>query len=65
VHTDLEERLEQCYDSSRRWWWTRSAPEERDIAQNLGAAAAVYLESTLLGNEIVGISRRVHTCSPR
>jgi DNA-binding transcriptional regulator LsrR (DeoR family) len=30
--------------------------DERDIAQSLGAAAATYLESTLLGHEVVGIS---------
>jgi len=56
VHTDLEERLEQCYGLIEAVVVDALSSEERDIAQNLGAAAAVYLESTLLGNEIVGIS---------
>ena len=57
VHTDLEERLEQSYGLIEAVVVVDAlSSEERDIAQNLGAAAAVYLESTLLGNEIVGIS---------
>jgi len=56
VHTDLEERLEQSYGLIEAVVVDALSSEERDIAQNLGAAAAVYLESTLLGNEIVGIS---------
>ena len=56
VHTDLEERLEQRYGLIEAVVVDALSSEERDIAQNLGAAAAVYLESTLLGNEIIGIS---------
>jgi DNA-binding transcriptional regulator LsrR (DeoR family) len=56
VHTDLEERLEQRYGLTEAVVVDALSSEERDIVQNLGAAAAVYLESTLLGNEIVGIS---------
>jgi len=56
VHTDLEERLEQRYGLIEAVVVDALSSEEHDIAQNLGAAAAVYLESTLLGNEIVGIS---------
>jgi DNA-binding transcriptional regulator LsrR (DeoR family) len=56
VHTDLEERLEQRYGLIEAVVVDALSSEERDIAQNLGACAAVYLESTLLGNEIVGIS---------
>ncbi len=56
VHTELEERLEQRYGLIEAVVVDALSSEEHDIAQNLGAAAAVYLESTLLGNEIVGIS---------
>ena len=56
VHTDLEERLEQRYGLTEAVVVDALSSDEHDIAQNLGAAAAVYLESTLLGNEIVGIS---------
>jgi DNA-binding transcriptional regulator LsrR (DeoR family) len=56
VHTDLEECLEQRYGLIEAVVVDALSSEERDIAQNLGACAAVYLESTLLGNEIVGIS---------
>jgi DNA-binding transcriptional regulator LsrR (DeoR family) len=33
-----------------------STSDERDLVQNLGAATAIYLESTLMGDEFVGIS---------
>lgn len=56
VHTDLEERLEQRYGLTEAVVVDAMSADERDIAQNLGAAAANYLESTLLGNEVVGIS---------
>lgn len=56
VHTDLEERLEQRFGLTEAVVVDTMSSDERDIAQNLGAAAASYLESTLLGNETVGIS---------
>ena len=56
VHTDLEERLEERYGLTEAVVVDALSSEEHNIAQNLAAAAAVYLESTLLGDEIVGIS---------
>jgi DNA-binding transcriptional regulator LsrR (DeoR family) len=56
VHTDLEEHLEQRYGLTEAVVVDALSSEERNVAQNLAAAAAVYLESTLLGDEIVGIS---------
>jgi DNA-binding transcriptional regulator LsrR (DeoR family) len=56
VHTDLEDGLEQRYGLTEAVVVDVMSSDERDIAQSLGAAAATYLESTLLGNEIVGIS---------
>jgi len=56
VHTDLEEHLEQRYGLTEALVVDALSSEERNVAQNLAAAAAVYLESTLLGDEIVGIS---------
>ena len=56
VHTELEDRLQQEYGLSEAVVVDALSADERDIAGNLGAAAAAYLESTLLGNESIGIS---------
>jgi DNA-binding transcriptional regulator LsrR (DeoR family) len=56
IHTDLEDLLEQRYRLTEAVVVDTLSSDERDIAQSLGAAAATYLESTLLGNEVVGIS---------
>ena len=56
VHTDLEEHLEERYGLTEAVVVDALSSEEHNVAQNLAAAAAVYLESTLLGDEIVGIS---------
>ncbi|MFC8181736.1 sugar-binding transcriptional regulator [Rhodococcus sp. NPDC057297] len=56
VHTELEEKLENRFGLAEAVVVDTMSSDERDVAQNLGAAAAGYLESTLLGNEVVGIS---------
>jgi DNA-binding transcriptional regulator LsrR (DeoR family) len=56
VHTELEDRLQQRYGITEAVVVDARSADEREIAQALGAAAALYLESTLLGNEVMGIS---------
>jgi DNA-binding transcriptional regulator LsrR (DeoR family) len=56
VHTDLEDQLEQRFALTEAVVVDTMSADERDIAQNLGAAAAAYLQSTLLGDEVLGIS---------
>jgi DNA-binding transcriptional regulator LsrR (DeoR family) len=56
VHTDLEDRLERKYGLGEAVVVEAGTADEHDIAQSLGAAAAVYLETTLIGGERVGIS---------
>ncbi|OUS88543.1 sugar-binding transcriptional regulator [Rhodococcus sp. NCIMB 12038] len=55
VHTDLEDRLEARFGLLEAVV-VDSTSDERDLVQNLGAATAIYLESTLMGDEFVGIS---------
>ena len=56
VHTGLEERLERRYGLVEAVVVEAHGDDERDVAATLGAAAAAYLESTLLGGETLGIS---------
>jgi DNA-binding transcriptional regulator LsrR (DeoR family) len=56
VHTELEDELQRQYGLTEAVVVDAMSADERDIAGDLGAAAAAYLESTLLGNETIGIS---------
>lgn len=56
VHTDLEDRLEAEFGLAEAVVVDAPSDDELEIAQNLGAAAAVYLETTLMGDEVIGIS---------
>ncbi|PSL00356.1 DNA-binding transcriptional regulator LsrR (DeoR family) [Haloactinopolyspora alba] len=55
VHTELEEKLEQRFGLLEAVVVNVSGDEETAIPA-IGAAASGYLENTLLGGEIVGIS---------
>lgn len=55
VHTDLEEALEQRYGLNEAIVVDAGGSSE-DVTQALGAATAVYLETTLTGGDTVGIS---------
>lgn len=56
VHTELEDQLQDRFGLNEAVVVDVMSTDERDIAQNLGAAAAAYLDHTLLGNEVLGIS---------
>lgn len=55
VQTELEEELEQRYQLQEAVVVNVSGDEEAVIPA-IGAAASVYLENTLMGSEVVGIS---------
>jgi DNA-binding transcriptional regulator LsrR (DeoR family) len=55
VHTDLEEALEKRYDLGEAVVVDVGGSDE-EVAAALGAAAAVYFETTLTGGDTVGIS---------
>src|SRR3954454_19266766 len=55
VHTDLEDALEQKY-GLREAVVVDVAGAETEVTPALGSALATYLEATLTGGEIVGIS---------
>ncbi|PZF86673.1 DNA-binding transcriptional regulator [Jiangella anatolica] len=55
VQTELEEQLEQRYQLQEAVVVNVSGDEEAVIPA-IGAAAAVHLENTLMGSEVVGIS---------
>ena len=54
VHTDLEEALEQRYGLGEAV--VVDVEGDDDVTRALGAAAAVYLETTLTGGDTVGLS---------
>ncbi|WP_024287363.1 sugar-binding transcriptional regulator [Cellulomonas sp. KRMCY2] len=54
VHTDLEDELEAIYGISEAV--VVDAGDDADLLRALGGAAAVYLETTLIGGDDVGIS---------
>lgn len=54
VHTDLEDELEALYGISEAV--VVDAADDQDLLRSLGAATAVYLETTLTGGDDVGIS---------
>lgn len=54
VHTDLEEALEQRYGLGEAV--VVDVEDGDDVTRALGAAAAVYLETTLTGGDTVGLS---------
>lgn len=53
VHTDLEEALEQRYGLTEA---VVVEADGEDPTRAIGSAAATYLEATLIGREVVGIS---------
>jgi DNA-binding transcriptional regulator LsrR (DeoR family) len=55
VYTDLEEQLEARYSLSEAVVVDAGGAEE-DVTLAIGAAAATYLETTLTGGDVVGIS---------
>lgn len=55
IQTEIEEELEQRYQLQEAVVVNISGDEEAVIPA-IGAAAAVYLENTLMGSEVVGIS---------
>ena len=55
VHTDVEDALEERYGLGEAVV-VDAAGSEDDVTRALGAAAAVYLETTLTGGDTVGIS---------
>ncbi|MGN8245757.1 sugar-binding transcriptional regulator [Cellulomonas soli] len=59
VHTDLEEALEARYGLAEAVITdagTTDPDDEAGVERALGAAAAVYLETTLIGGDTIGIS---------
>jgi DNA-binding transcriptional regulator LsrR (DeoR family) len=57
VHSELEEQIEQAYGLSEVVIADTDAQAgEQDILRALGSAAAVYLETTLIGGERIGVS---------
>jgi DNA-binding transcriptional regulator LsrR (DeoR family) len=57
VHAELEERIEQAYGLSEVVVAdTDESADEYQIQRALGSAAAVYLETTLIGPERIGVS---------
>jgi DNA-binding transcriptional regulator LsrR (DeoR family) len=57
VHAELEDRLEQVFGLREAVIAeTDDLDDERQILRALGAAAAVYLETTLIGGERIGVS---------
>ncbi|GHS88746.1 DNA-binding transcriptional regulator [Actinomycetota bacterium] len=55
VHTDLEDALEERYGLGEAIV-VDATGSEADIVRSLASAAAVYLDTTLIGGESVGIS---------
>ncbi|MEZ0448706.1 sugar-binding transcriptional regulator [Cellulomonas sp. ICMP 17802] len=55
VHTDLEDRLEAAYGLAEAVV-VEAGGSESDVLRALGSAAAVYLETTFIGGDEVGIS---------
>jgi len=57
VHSELEEQIEQAYGLSEVVIAdTDEQGSEQDVLRALGSAAAVYLETTLMGGERIGVS---------
>jgi DNA-binding transcriptional regulator LsrR (DeoR family) len=57
VHSELEERIEQAYGLTEVVVAdTDELADEYQIQRALGSAAAVYLETTLIGRERIGVS---------
>jgi DNA-binding transcriptional regulator LsrR (DeoR family) len=57
VHSDLEERIEQAYGLTEVVVAdTDEQADEHQVLRALGSAAAVYLETTLMGSERIGVS---------
>jgi DNA-binding transcriptional regulator LsrR (DeoR family) len=57
VHSDLEERIEQAYGLTEVVVAdTDEQADEQQVLRALGSAAAVYLETTLMGSERIGVS---------
>lgn len=56
VHSDVENELEQRYGLREAIVVDASGDDDAHIIPALGAAAAVYLETTLIGGDRIGIS---------
>ena len=57
VHAELEERIEQAYGLAEVVIAdTDEQADELQVQRALGSAAAVYLETTLMGKERIGVS---------
>ncbi|MFB9833626.1 sugar-binding transcriptional regulator [Actinoallomurus acaciae] len=57
VHADIEEQIEQSYGLSEIVVVdTGDHADEHQVMRALGSAAAVYLETTLMGGERIGVS---------
>jgi DNA-binding transcriptional regulator LsrR (DeoR family) len=57
VHSDIEEQIERAYGLSEVVVVdTDDQAEDHQVIRALGAAAAVYLETTLMGGERIGVS---------
>lgn len=73
VHAEIEERIEQAYDISEVVVVDPGDQAgEREVLPALGSAAAAYLETTLMGDERIGVSswsatllETVESMSPR
>ncbi|HET6497738.1 MAG TPA: sugar-binding domain-containing protein, partial [Coriobacteriia bacterium] len=56
VHPDLEERLQDLFGLEDVVVVDVSLDDDEQVARELGAAAAFYLESTVQSGDVIGIS---------